>query len=73
MVILCRFKSFFYFLCYCRLIAAFSLSSALLRRGVFHHLVATLYLCDDDSNKLSEFDQSNKSYYNHQYVEELES
>ena len=45
----------------------------LLRHCVFHRLVATLYLCGDDSDKKNRFDQSKISYYGHQYLEELES
>ena len=38
----------------------------------FVNLIATFYLCEDDSNRQSEFDQLKISYYDHQYVKELE-
>ena len=38
---------------------------------VFVNLIATFYLCED-SNRQSGFDRLKISYYDHQYVEELE-
>ena len=37
----------------------------------FVNLIATFYLCEDDSNMQSGFDRLKISYYDHQYVEEL--
>ena len=45
----------------------------LLQRGVIRHFVAAFYLFGGDSNKQNEFDQSNISNYDRQYVEKQES
>ena len=51
-----------------------------LPRGVFHHFIATLYLCKGDSNRQNRFEQSKISNYDRKisnygcyYVEELKS
>ena len=60
----------FYFV-FAVVLSLFGLSS-FYRRGTVRHLVVTVYLCEDDSNRQDIFDQSKISNYNHQYIEEPE-
>ena len=60
MVIPQRFKFYFVFVL-----------SSFYRHGAVRGLVAAFYLCEGDSNRQNKFDQSKRSNYGHQYVEEL--
>ena len=55
-----------------RRLSTFGLSSPLLRCGAIYCLVATFYLCEDDSDMQDKFDQSKISNYGHFNIEELE-
>ena len=46
---------------------------SLLRRGVVHRFITTLYLYESDLDIQSRFDQSKISNYDYQYVEKLKS
>ena len=46
---------------------------SLLQRGVVRRLIAAFYLCEDDLNRQSGFNQTKISNYSCQYIEELES
>ena len=70
MFILRRFRFYFVFWVVI-VLSTFGLSS-FYRRNVVRHLVATLYLCEGDSDRQYIFNQSKISNYDRQYVEELE-
>ena len=45
----------------------------LVRRGAIRRLIVAFYLCGDDLDKQSRFDQSKISNYYYWYIEELKS